>query len=197
MIVFDHWRLVETGGVLAHQYDNMTRRLLVTGDIPEGWTWDMLVSVGKELDIIRLSQMEDGIGAVLTAEMLALSGHYTMQLRGTQGELVRHTNQIMVFIPPSLSGDARWPEVPSEFSQMEQRINEAAEHYPRIGEDDTWLTYDVGSGEWKDTGVSAAGGDALTDEEILQCLIDTDTLCGVADGDGAILTDESGRIMLM
>lgn len=157
MVIFNNWNLSETGGVLAHQYDNKTRALLVAGDLPDGWTWDMLVSVGDNLDIIRLSPMEGGVGVVLTAEMLSMTGYYVMQLRGTQGELVRHTNQMTVFIPPSLSGDANWPEVPSEFSQMEERINDAVEHYPQIGEDDTWLTYDVESGTWKDTGVSAAG----------------------------------------
>lgn len=157
MVIFNNWTLLETGGVLAYQYDNKTRVLLVSGDLPDGWTWDMLVSVGDNLDIIRLSPMEGGVGVVLTAEMLALPGYYVMQLRGTQGELVRHTNQMTVFIPPSLSGDANWPEIPSEFTQLEQRVNEAAEHYPQIGEDATWLTYDVESGAWKDTGVSAVG----------------------------------------
>lgn len=37
---------------------------------------------------------------------------------------------------------------------------------------------------------AAAGGD------ILQTLIDTDMLCAVTDGDGAILTDENGNILL-
>lgn len=157
MVIFNNWTLLETGGVLAYQYDNKTRVLLVSGDLPDGWTWDMLVSVDGNLDIIRLSPMEGGVGVVLTAEMLALPGYYVMQLRGTQGELVRHTNQMTVFIPPSLSGDANWPEIPSEFTQLEQRVNETAEHYPQIGEDDTWLTYDVESGTWTDTGVSAVG----------------------------------------
>lgn len=157
MVIFNNWTISETGGVLAYQYDNKTRVLLVSGDLPDGWTWDMLVSVDGNLDIIRLSPMEGGVGVVLTAEMLALPGYYVMQLRGTQGELVRHTNQMTVFIPPSLSGDANWPEIPSEFTQLEQRVNEAAEHYPQIGEDATWLTYDVESGAWKDTGVSAVG----------------------------------------
>lgn len=55
-------------------------------------------------------------------------------------------------------------------------------------------------GEWK---IMPSGGgtgaqcqpDQLTDEELLQVMIDTDTLPAVHDS-GGILTDESGKIIL-
>ena len=55
-------------------------------------------------------------------------------------------------------------------------------------------------GEWK---IMPSGGDTgaqqqpdqLTDEELLQVMIDTDTLAAVHDSVG-ILTDESGKIIL-
>ena len=37
----------------------------------------------------------------------------------------------------------------------------------------------------------------LTDDDILECLIDTDMLSAVADNGGAILTDENSKILLM
>ena len=55
-------------------------------------------------------------------------------------------------------------------------------------------------GEWKimpsggDTGAQCQP-DQLTDEELLQVMIDTDTLAAVHDS-GGILTDESGKIIL-
>ena len=55
-------------------------------------------------------------------------------------------------------------------------------------------------GEWKimpsggDTGAQCQP-DQLTDEELLQVMIDTDTLVAVHDSVG-ILTDESGKIIL-
>ena len=55
-------------------------------------------------------------------------------------------------------------------------------------------------GEWKimpsggDTGAQCQP-DQLTDEELLQVMIDTDTLAAVHDSVG-ILTDESGKIIL-
>lgn len=127
MIKFDNWRILNQGKVLARQYDNLTRELRVEGIIPEGWTWDLLVQAGKNLDIIRLNQGENSLSVMLTSEMLALAGYYVLQLRATQGEKVRHTNVLRVYVPESLSGDGHWPEVPSEFTQLEQRVRELSE----------------------------------------------------------------------
>ena len=41
------------------------------------------------------------------------------------------------------------------------------------------------------------GGASLTDDDILECLIATDMLSAVKDADGAILTDENSKILLM
>lgn len=95
---------------------------------------------------------------------------------------------------------------------------DATEHPPRINEEtQTWLIWQ--DGEYRDTGLPIAidgslppGGDPgdivvrtadgaqwqpdqLTDEELLQAMIDTDTLAAVHDT-GGILTDENGRIIL-
>lgn len=95
---------------------------------------------------------------------------------------------------------------------------DATEHPPRINEEtQTWLIWEDGA--YRDTGLPIAidgslppGGDPgdivvrtadgaqwqpdqLTDEELLQAMIDTDTLAAVHDS-GGILTDEDGRIIL-
>lgn len=95
---------------------------------------------------------------------------------------------------------------------------DATEHPPRINvETQTWLIWQDGA--YRDTGLPIAidgslppGGDPgdivvrttdgaqwqsdqLTDEELLQAMIDTDTLAAVHDS-GGILTDENGRIIL-
>ena len=41
------------------------------------------------------------------------------------------------------------------------------------------------------------GGASMTDDDILECLIGTDMLSAVKDADGAILTDENSKILLM
>lgn len=95
---------------------------------------------------------------------------------------------------------------------------DATEHPPRINEEtQTWLIWQDGA--YRDTGLPIAidgslppGGDLgdivvrtadgaqwqpdqLTDEELLQAMIDTDTLPAVHDS-GGILTDENGKIIL-
>lgn len=160
MIRFDNWTIQADGDILARQFDNLTRTLTVTGDIPSGWEWAVLVQVNDAMDIIPLTAAEGALGAVLTAEQLSIAGYYTMQLRGTQGDAVKHTNTVSVYIPASLSGDAQWPTVPSEFSAMERRIMEKATevegyvtHLPIIGENGNWWEWDGAA--YVDTGVLA------------------------------------------
>ena len=89
----------------------------------------------------------------LTEDMLSLSGVYFMQLRGTQDEVVRHTNIIQAFIPKSLSGDAQWPEVPSEFSQMEARMQELNDHPPYPGDNGYWMVWDLDTHDYTESAI--------------------------------------------
>lgn len=143
MIQFQDWTIRAEGQVLARQYDNLTRELRIEGDMPKGWDWDLLVQAEEMLDIIRLTSGENSLSVTLTAEMLAFSGFYLLQLRGTQGEKVRHTNSIRVFVPESLSGDAQWPELPTAFSQAESDIRELNAHPPIPGENGFWQLWDL------------------------------------------------------
>ena len=103
----------------------------------------MLVSVGGCLDALPLSPYEDGFSFLLSAENLSLSGTYALQLRGRQGEDIRHTNVIYLLVPESLSGDAAWPSLPTEFSQAEQRIAEYNAHPPIPGANGFWMLWDI------------------------------------------------------
>ena len=49
----------------------------------------------------------------------------------------------------------------------------------------------------KTISATGGGGASLTDDDILECLIGTNMLSAVKDADGAILTDETGKIILM
>ena len=145
MIVFNNWKITHTGDLLARQYDNLSRTLLVKG-VPEGYDWKMMVQVGGNFDILTLAPMEEGVGIVLTKDQLSISGYYTMQLVGTlraDGVTVRHTDLLRAFVSPSLSGDANWPTVPSEFSQIESNIKELNEHPSIPGENGYWLVWDL------------------------------------------------------
>ena len=145
MIVFNNWQITHTGDILARQYDNLSRTLLVNG-VPEGYDWKMMVRVDEHFDIIDLPPMKDGVGVVLTEDQLSVSGYYKLQLVGTlqaDGVTTRHTNVLTVYVGPSMSGDANWPTVPSEFSQIESNIEELNEHPPIPGENGFWLVWDL------------------------------------------------------
>lgn len=144
MIVFNNW-CIENVGEFGYQYDNLSRLLLVHG-APDGYRWQMNIKAGENFDVLDLDQMDDVVGVVLTKEHLSVTGYYELQLVGTllsDGVTVRHTNVIRVFVPPSLSGDAHWPELPSEFSAAEQRIRELNSHPPIPGDNGYWLTWDL------------------------------------------------------
>ena len=159
MIQYSNWQLSNPCGTpIARQYDNLSVSLIVVGDLPDGWEWAMLVECQSNLNIIPLSPVEGGVGATLTDDMLALSGYYTMQLRGTQGGVVRHTNQIQVFIPESLSGDAQWPEVPSEFTEIEQTIIAINNNPPKPGINGFWLIYNTETGEYEESDIPLPEG---------------------------------------
>ena len=173
MLKFDNWALIADGKLLARERDNLTTTLLVSGDLPQGWTWDLLVTAGQNRNIIRLEEMTGGVDVVLTAEMLAEQGYYRMQLRGTRGEEVKHTNITSVYVGESMSGDKMWPIIPSEFTQLEARVNadaDRAEDAAQAAEDaavrqpypnpdtGTWWTWDADTGAYTDTGEPYSGG---------------------------------------
>lgn len=173
MLKFDNWALIADVKLLARERDNLTTTLLVSGDLPQGWAWDLLITAGQNRNIIRLEEMTGGVGVVLTAEMLAEQGYYRMQLRGTRGEEVKHTNITSVYVGESMSGDKMWPIIPSEFTQLEARVNadaDRAEDAAQAAEDaairqpypnpdtGTWWTWDAETGAYKDTGEPYSGG---------------------------------------
>ena len=153
MIKFNNWTISVCGAPIATQYDNLSRSLNVVGEMPDGWDWAMLVESGGNLNIISLSPVDGGVGVTLTDDMLSLFGYYTMQLRGTQGEVVRHTNVIQTYIPASLSGDAKWPTVPSEFTQVEQNIISINNNPPKPGVNGYWMIYNPETGEYEESDI--------------------------------------------
>lgn len=169
MMVFHDWELEAGGEVIARQFDNLTRTLTVTGDIPAGWEWAMLVQADQAVDILPLSVTENGLSIVLTAEQLSVSGSYTMQLRAIRGDQVKHTNTVNVYIPASLSGDKQWPTVPSEFTDLERRIiaqvklaESYTAHPPIIGETGNWQAWD--GAVYADTGNPSRGEQGIRGE---------------------------------
>ena len=135
ILLFSDWVLSKPqGGLLGYQYDNLTRELVVQGDLPEGWTWDILVSASGNSDTWPLALGDGQASITLTDDNLSVHGEYYLQLRGTNGDQVRHTNVITAYNSRSLSGAGQWPTLPTEWIQAEKDIKELNAHPPR-----TWL----------------------------------------------------------
>lgn len=149
MIVFKDWSISVTG-TIARQYDNLSRRIDVTGDLPEGYTWRLLVQCGSDADTILLTPTDTGVGAVLTADNLSVAGEYEIQLKGTaaDGVTTRHTNIAVTYIHRSMTGVGAWPQVPTEFYQIEANITELYQHPPIPGSNDYWLVWDPDADEY-------------------------------------------------
>ena len=187
-IMFADWTIAMAASN-ARQYDDNVWALDLTGELPEGWTWAALIAQGEHLDIIELTPNEAGASAILTAAQLSMDGYYTIQIRGTKGDQVRHTNLVQVFIPRSLSGDATWPTLPTEFSQAEARIAAASAHPPIPGEDGYWMIWDVATGEYKqsDTPVNV---DPDTKTEAMTQAVGMDT-------SGKLWTEPGGKPLIV
>ena len=135
MITFNNWEIACPDHFLAHQHDNLSHQIRVVGEVPTDYTWEALLQVEWNFDILPMQFDAEGLYCDLTAGHLATEGHYQLQLRGTRGEEVKHTNQIRVYVPGSLSGDTAWPEIPSAFKKYEARLNDAADKAEQAVED--------------------------------------------------------------
>ena len=142
---YHSWTIQATQGIVGRQYDNLAHSLVVEGELPSGYTWDMLVECQGHKNIIPLSPVECGLRAPLTANQLALDGYYAFQLRGTAatGGAIHHTNVASVYIPPTLVGPGTWPTLPTEFSQAEADIKELNAHPPVPGVNGFWMLWDL------------------------------------------------------
>lgn len=141
---FSQWLISPRQGIVGRQYDNFSHRLVVEGELPSGYTWDMLVEAKGKYNIIPLSATATGATASLTADQLAFGDtYYAFQLRGTSGEVIHHTNAVQVYVPDTIVGPGTWPVLPTEFSEAEADIKELNAHPPVPGENGYWMLWDL------------------------------------------------------
>ena len=161
ILLFNDWVLSKPqGGLLGYQYDNLTRELAVQGDLPEGWTWDMLVSASGNSDTWPLALGDGQASITLTDDNLSVRGEYYLQLRGTNGDQVRHTNVIAAYNSRSLSGAGQWPTLPTEWIQAEKDIKELNAHPPVPGSNGYWLLWDLSSHSYQESDLPVPVGPA-------------------------------------
>lgn len=161
MITMQNWRVtVPPGDVqIGFEHDHLTARLEIQTDAPPGWSFKLDVQAKYRKNIIDLTRDGDMLSVDLTRSMLAADGLYRCQLRGINGEQVRHTNAFDLYVGDSIGATEAFPDpLPSEFAQMEQRVSEQAEiaaHPPVIADSGNWLVWSDGS--YTDSGVTARG----------------------------------------
>ena len=161
ILLFSDWVLSKPqGGLLGYQYDNLTRELVVQGDLPEGWTWDILVSANGNSDTWPLALGDGQASITLTDDNLSVRGEYYLQLRGTKGDQVRHANVITAYNSRSLSGAGQWPTLPTEWIQAEKDIKELNAHPPVPGSNGYWLLWDLSSHSYQESDLPVPVGPA-------------------------------------
>lgn len=161
ILLFSDWVLSKPqGGLLGYQYDNLTRELVVQGDLPEGWAWDILVSASGKSDIWPLALGDGRASITLTDDNLSVRGEYYLQLRGTNGDRARHTNVITAYNSRSLSGAGQWPTLPTEWIQAEKDIKELNAHPPVPGLNGYWLLWDLSSHSYQESDLPVPVGPA-------------------------------------
>lgn len=162
MLYMQDWHIcVPADFSLGFEGDNNAVTLEISTDLPEGW--DLKVDVAKdgEKNIIQLNRRDNVYYALLTSSMLADDGVYEMQVRGTLGDQVRHSNIFLSHVHNSINAtDAFPPPLPSEFEQMEDRLTSINNNPPQPGENGYWLIWDPDDMEYKksDIPLPAEGG---------------------------------------
>lgn len=169
-MIFDNWNI--SGCVKLRMLDNKTSSFDVVGNIPDGWEWQLLYSCNGNLNIVEMQHEENILSVIFTKEMLPTDGTYLFQLKATKDDLVKHTNIVKSYVNKSLSGDIKWPVIPTEFTQIEQvvkgyaesakessiKAENAAVHSPIVGENGNWFIWDFTKSEYVDSGKPASIG---------------------------------------
>nr|DAH51173.1 MAG TPA: tail spike protein [Caudoviricetes sp.] len=163
---FRGWQLRSVEGPAAAQLDHKSQQIAVTGDIPEGYSWDLLVMAPSgATDIWSLAAVGDGLAVVVTRGMVPEEGRYAVQLRGTlqsDNDTQRHTNIVQLRVLPSITAGGKWPVLPTEFCQAEARLRDIAAHPPIPG-DGVWQLWDSDAGAYKDSELPLpSGADGVT-----------------------------------
>ena len=163
---FRGWQLRSVEGPAAAQLDHKSQQIAVTGDIPEGSSWDLLVMAPSgATDVWSMTAVGDGLAVVVTRGMVPEEGRYAVQLRGTlqsDNDTQRHTNIVQLRVLPSITAGGKWPVLPTEFSQAEARLRDIVAHPPIPG-DGVWQLWNSDTGAYEDSELPLpSGADGIT-----------------------------------
>lgn len=160
MLYMKDWEVCAPPGFsLGFEGDNGATVLEVSTDLTE--EWDLKVDVEKDggKNIIQLTRNGTVYRALLTASMLADDGTYAMQVRGTLGDYVRHSNLFYATVFRSINAvDSFPPPLPSEFEQMEDRLTGINDNPPMPGENGYWMIWNPNKKEYEESDIPLPAG---------------------------------------
>ncbi len=147
------------GFSLGFEGDNKATSLEISTDLPDGWDLKVDVEKDGQFNVIQLERFGVVYGALLTASMLADDGRYRMQVRGTFGDQVRHSNSFYAIVHDSINAVDQFPPVlPSEFAQMEDRITALNQHPPKPGASGFWMIWNPDKKEYEESDIPLPAG---------------------------------------
>lgn len=177
-------KIIQDSKNLAFEKNNNVDEIVITVDTDESWSYKLDVKYPDKFNIkkdtlyniIDLDRNGNICSVTLTREMLPFNGKYTMQLRGINGDKVYHSDTFEVWVKYSIEPGSTYNPVPSEFYQVEARLDDkvdeakkyaenaetASTRTPKISPDNTWLIWDAETGDYVDTGIVASGGGGIT-----------------------------------
>lgn len=155
MLYMKDWEVCAPPGFsLGFEGDNGATVLEVSTDLTE--EWDLKVDVEKdgEKNIIQLTRTGMVYSALLKAPMLADDGTYAMQVRGTLGDYVRHSNLFYATVFRSINAVDFFPSpLPSEFEQMEDRLTSINDNPPMPGENGYWMIWNPDKKKYEESDI--------------------------------------------
>ena len=155
---------------LGFQGDHLATEIQLSAQLPEGWDLKMDVEKDGKKNIIQLERNGDIFSARLTSAMLAEDGSYFMQVRGTNGDVVRHSNVFLAMVYHSVEAVQAFPSpLPSEFEQMERRLTVLNQHPPKPG-DGVWLVWNEEREQYEPSEISLSCGIVSQDITSLRVL---------------------------
>lgn len=180
-ITLNGTKITQDSKTLAFEKNNSVDEIVITVDTDESWSYKLDVKYPDKFNIkkdtlyniIDLDRNGNICSAILDSKMLPFNGKYTMQLRGINGDKVYHSDIFETWVKYSIEPGSTYDPVPSEFYQIENKVddkvNEAKQYaenaeiastrMPKISPNNTWLIWDVGTGDYVDTGIKASGAD--------------------------------------
>ena len=188
-ITLNETKITQDSKNLAFEKNSGVDEIVITVDTDETWSYKLDVKYPDKsaendalYNIIDLDRNGNICSVILTSKMLPFNGKYTMQLRGTSGDKVYHSDTFEAWVKYSIEPRSTYDPIPSEFYQIEakldDKVNEAKQYaenaetastrMPKISSDKTWLIWDVGTGDYVDTGLSSVGKNAVVDDTLTQ-----------------------------